>query len=468
MGGSGLRQYVGGFIADNHHYWEWWAGLEELVRDGRPVELQTARRTIPMGVLHHRPVPARPAIQRSRRRVVALGEGATSLLDVAGGHGEFSMALCRRHPDLRATIVDLPGSARIGRSIVAEAGMAERVSYPRATCSRPTRRAPRRGAVLQHRPPPTPESARRLFARIGEALRPGAPLCVLDLFDRPAGQAARHRQHARTLLPPHLGSGHLQRRRGQRLAGRERLRRPAAQDDPRAAGAGDPTRRTRLGGFGVVVEVEDDAVLIELRTRNSIGARSSSSRSSSTGSSSRIERVARPSENLRTEISEVAPIRRPRPRSRPAGRSRRAARSRPRPGPRRAPQRLPRRHGRLDASGSDPLPLGAPPRPRCDRRDLLDRLADLDRVGKRLHADPRRLAAGLRVDLLDPHRDGLQRGETCASWRLVWRPAAPGAGGLELALAADDQSPRGRTDSLSSCANATSRKPMAASTSARR
>ena len=45
-----------------------------------------------------------------------------------------------------------------------------------------------------------------------------------------------------------------------------------------------------------------------LRTRNSIGERSSSSRSSSTGSSSRIESVARPSENLRTEISEVAPI----------------------------------------------------------------------------------------------------------------------------------------------------------------
>jgi hypothetical protein len=43
---------------------------------------------------------------------LALPPRARSLLDVAGGHGEFSMALCRRHAGLSATIVDLPGSAR--------------------------------------------------------------------------------------------------------------------------------------------------------------------------------------------------------------------------------------------------------------------------------------------------------------------------------------------------------------------
>jgi hypothetical protein len=34
----------------------------------------------------------------------------------------------------------------------------------------------------------TPEQARELFARIRAALRPGAPLCVLELYDRPDGQ----------------------------------------------------------------------------------------------------------------------------------------------------------------------------------------------------------------------------------------------------------------------------------------
>jgi hypothetical protein len=34
----------------------------------------------------------------------------------------------------------------------------------------------------------SPDGTRTLFARIAAALRPGAPLCVLDLFTRPAGK----------------------------------------------------------------------------------------------------------------------------------------------------------------------------------------------------------------------------------------------------------------------------------------
>jgi SAM-dependent methyltransferase len=51
------------------------------------------------------------------------------LVDVAGGHGGFSMAMCRRHPGLEATVLDLPPSAAVGRKIVAEQGFADRVSF---------------------------------------------------------------------------------------------------------------------------------------------------------------------------------------------------------------------------------------------------------------------------------------------------------------------------------------------------
>ena len=183
-------QYVGGFIADNHHYWEWWAGLEELVRDGRSVEMHDRSPDDPYWASY---ITGQYQIARlSSDRVakaVALDRGASSLLDVAGGHGEFSMALCRRHPDLRATIVDLPGSARIGREIVAEAGMSDRVGYVEGDMFEAELGGPHDGAlcfnIIHHL---SPESARRLFGRINESLRPGAPLCILDLFDRPAGK----------------------------------------------------------------------------------------------------------------------------------------------------------------------------------------------------------------------------------------------------------------------------------------
>ena len=51
------------------------------------------------------------------------------LVDVAGGHGGFAMAMCRRHPRLHATVIDLPPSAAVGRAIVEREGFAERVDY---------------------------------------------------------------------------------------------------------------------------------------------------------------------------------------------------------------------------------------------------------------------------------------------------------------------------------------------------
>jgi ubiquinone/menaquinone biosynthesis C-methylase UbiE len=51
------------------------------------------------------------------------------MVDVAGGHGAFSMAMCDRHPTLAATVLDLPPSAEVGRQIVAEQGYSDRISF---------------------------------------------------------------------------------------------------------------------------------------------------------------------------------------------------------------------------------------------------------------------------------------------------------------------------------------------------
>jgi SAM-dependent methyltransferase len=56
-------------------------------------------------------------------------EDPRRMVDVAGGHGAFSMAMCRRHPDLEATVLDLPPSVAVGRRIVEEQGFADRVSF---------------------------------------------------------------------------------------------------------------------------------------------------------------------------------------------------------------------------------------------------------------------------------------------------------------------------------------------------
>jgi SAM-dependent methyltransferase len=56
-------------------------------------------------------------------------EEPSRLVDVAGGHAGFSMAMCRKHPGLRATVLDLPPSAAVGRRIVEEEGFADRIEF---------------------------------------------------------------------------------------------------------------------------------------------------------------------------------------------------------------------------------------------------------------------------------------------------------------------------------------------------
>jgi SAM-dependent methyltransferase len=184
--------YLGDFLADTAYYWDWYAGLEDLVRDGRHVELHAKDADDPYWRSYIRGQYQLARLSSAEvAKAVPLQRGAHSVLDVAGAHGEYSMALCRRHEGLRATIVDLPGSARVGEEIVAAAGMADHVRYVVGDMFEVDFDGHYDGAlcfnIIHHL---SPEQIRALFARIRAVLRPGAPLCVLDLYDRPGGQRA--------------------------------------------------------------------------------------------------------------------------------------------------------------------------------------------------------------------------------------------------------------------------------------
>lgn len=183
-------RYLGDFLADTAEYWSWWQGLEDLVRNGSHVELHDKAADDPYWGSYIRGQYQLARLSSGEvAKKVPLQANAHSLLDVAGAHGEYSMALCRRHPGLKATIVDLPGSARIGREIVAGAGMEDRVRHLEGNMFEVDYEGHHDGAlcfnIVHHL---SPEQIKTLFARIREALRPGAPLCVLDLYDRPEGQ----------------------------------------------------------------------------------------------------------------------------------------------------------------------------------------------------------------------------------------------------------------------------------------
>ena len=180
----GSDDYVGTYIEHCYDYWSWWDGLEDIVRTGKGLEIHDFPPEHP-----HWETYIRGQFQLARisspevAKALRLPSQPTSLLDVAGGHGWYSAELCRRHPTLRATVVDLPGSAAVGRRIVAEQGMSDRVQHVEGDMMSADLGGPHDGAlcfnIVHHL---TPEQNVALLRRLHEVLAPGGTVAALDLW----------------------------------------------------------------------------------------------------------------------------------------------------------------------------------------------------------------------------------------------------------------------------------------------
>jgi 2-polyprenyl-3-methyl-5-hydroxy-6-metoxy-1,4-benzoquinol methylase len=200
--------YVGTWLEHTTTYWEWYGDLERIVRDGGSFEIHREAaedegywRLYITGQYELARLSA-PEVAKAIR----LGEKPTALLDVAGAHGWFSAELCRRHETLHATVLDLPGSARIGREIIAKANMSDRVEHRDGDMFESQLGGPYDAAlvfdIIHHL---SGEQVVTLLRRVREAMKPGATIAVLDMF---RSDAKRQRASAAALgLFFHLTSG---------------------------------------------------------------------------------------------------------------------------------------------------------------------------------------------------------------------------------------------------------------------
>jgi SAM-dependent methyltransferase len=110
--------------------WEEFGDVEGRVREGGAVDFHRADRDeafwrrYEIGLGEAAKLNA-PSIVRA----VRLESPPKTLLDVGGGHGAYSAAFCTRYPDLRVTVLDLPGAAEVGRDLTEDRGLTERVTY---------------------------------------------------------------------------------------------------------------------------------------------------------------------------------------------------------------------------------------------------------------------------------------------------------------------------------------------------
>jgi cyclopropane fatty-acyl-phospholipid synthase-like methyltransferase len=200
--------YIGTWLEHAATYWQWYGDLERIVRDGgsfeihrEPAEDEQYWRVYITGQYEIARLSAREVA-----KAISLPSQPSALLDVAGAHGWFSAELCKRHETLKATVVDLPGSARVGREIIAKAGMSERVEHREGDMFETDLGGPYDGAlvfdIIHHL---SGEQVVVLLGRVRTALKPGGTLAVLDMF---RSDAKRQRASAAVSgLLFHLTSG---------------------------------------------------------------------------------------------------------------------------------------------------------------------------------------------------------------------------------------------------------------------
>ncbi|HLB22009.1 MAG TPA: methyltransferase [Solirubrobacteraceae bacterium] len=177
--------YIGTWLEHTTTYWEWYGDLERIVRDGGSFEIhrQAAEdaRYWKLYITGQYELARLSAAEVAK--AIKLGDRPTALLDVAGAHGWFSAELCKRHETLHATVLDLPGSARVGREIIAAAGMSERVEHRDGDMFDSELGGPYDGAlvfdIIHHL---SGELVVTLLRRVREAMKPGATVAVLDMF----------------------------------------------------------------------------------------------------------------------------------------------------------------------------------------------------------------------------------------------------------------------------------------------
>ena len=140
-------------------------------------------------------------------RRTPVPRGSRDLLDIGGGHGLYAAALCRRHPRLHATILDLPDALDRSTDVRAAHGLGDRLRAAAADVRHSDLGVDRFDVVF------TSQFAhhfdegenRELAARVARALRPGGVYVIQD-FVRPETPRDIRRMGAGALLDLYFGA----------------------------------------------------------------------------------------------------------------------------------------------------------------------------------------------------------------------------------------------------------------------
>ena len=182
----GEPAYLGNALRWARDQYSGWGRLADSVRTGSPaVEPEkhlggdpAETRTFVLG-MHDRAM----GVARGVVRHLDL-EGCDNLLDVGGGPGTYSILLAGHYPNLRATVLDLPGVIAVADELIAEQGLQDRVDTRAGDATFGDYGENRYDAILfsgvLHQM--APATIERMFAAAHRALKSGGRVLVSDIM----------------------------------------------------------------------------------------------------------------------------------------------------------------------------------------------------------------------------------------------------------------------------------------------
>jgi len=109
--------------------WDWIGRLEAFVISGKPLDIHAEMSEGQWEAYQRGMRSLAGAVGREAALRTPIPRGARAMLDVGGSHGFFSVLLCRRHPELRAQVLDLPSAVAQAAPILAREGAGDRVVH---------------------------------------------------------------------------------------------------------------------------------------------------------------------------------------------------------------------------------------------------------------------------------------------------------------------------------------------------
>ena len=183
-----LRGYIGlgGFSADVQH-------MVDCLRNDRPagsVSFVFHEQGPPSALddPHTADVLTRAMADRARNIAPLLADqldlsDARCLVDVGGGHGLYSLELLKKHPDLKAIVIDRAPALAVAKEYAEEFGLSDRVELScgdiHAMVLPPQMDAVLMANILHDY---NANDAQALVTRFAKALPPGGRLMILDSF----------------------------------------------------------------------------------------------------------------------------------------------------------------------------------------------------------------------------------------------------------------------------------------------